>query len=183
LNQMDLLSMNLSNMGLSNGLNLNAAAQAQLIAQLTSGGYPNSATALKFAGLQAAPLSAGSARGRSAGRRSPSGKAAFSGPASAKGEEDVDPSVLQDVPAWLRSLRLHKYTPNFEGMDWKDMVMMDEAALEQKGVAALGARRKMLKTFEIVRSKMGLEPLGSATSTTAPSLSGEDDAATTVTSD
>jgi hypothetical protein len=37
------------------------------------------------------------------------------------------------------------------------MVLMDEAALEAKGVAALGARRKMLKTFELVRKKMGIE--------------------------
>ncbi|KAM6494299.1 hypothetical protein JOM56_010660 [Amanita muscaria] len=74
-----------------------------------------------------------------------------------KGEEDVDPSVLSDIPGWLRSLRLHKYTPNFEGMKWQDMVMMDEAALEAKGVAALGARRKMMKTFEVVRKKMSLE--------------------------
>ncbi|KAF8129115.1 hypothetical protein K438DRAFT_1695665 [Mycena galopus ATCC 62051] len=75
----------------------------------------------------------------------------------AKGEEEVDPALLTDIPAWLRSLRLHKYTPNFEGMRWQDMVVMDEAALEGKGVAALGARRKMLKTFELVRKKMGIE--------------------------
>ncbi|KAJ7904814.1 hypothetical protein B0H13DRAFT_2024702 [Mycena leptocephala] len=74
-----------------------------------------------------------------------------------KGEEDVDPALLNDIPGWLRSLRLHKYTPNFEGMRWQDMVIMDEAALEGKGVAALGARRKMLKTFELVRKKMGIE--------------------------
>jgi len=74
-----------------------------------------------------------------------------------KGEEDVDPSLLNDIPAWLRSLRLHKYTPNFEGMKWQDIVVLDEAQLEGKGVAALGARRKMLKTFEVVRKKMGME--------------------------
>lgn len=74
-----------------------------------------------------------------------------------KGEEDVDPALLNDVPSWLRSLRLHKYTPNFEGMKWQDMVILDEPALEAKGVAALGARRKMLKTFELVRKKMGIE--------------------------
>ncbi|KAL1743680.1 hypothetical protein HDZ31DRAFT_40414 [Schizophyllum fasciatum] len=80
------------------------------------------------------------------------------------GEEDVDPALLTDIPAWLRSLRLHKYTPNFEHMKWQDMVVMDEAALEAKGVAALGARRKMLKTFEVVRKKMGIEgpPSGSS---------------------
>ncbi|CCM00995.1 uncharacterized protein FIBRA_03043 [Fibroporia radiculosa] len=81
---------------------------------------------------------------------------------SKKDEEEVDPKVLDDVPAWLRSLRLHKYTPNFEGMSWKDMVAMDEEALEAKGVAALGARRKMLKTFELVRKKMGIDPPASA---------------------
>lgn len=74
-----------------------------------------------------------------------------------KDDEDVDPKLLDDIPAWLRSLRLHKYTPNFEGVHWRDMVVMDEAALEAKGVAALGARRKMLKTFEVVRQKMGIE--------------------------
>lgn len=82
-----------------------------------------------------------------------------------KDDEDVDPKLLEDVPAWLRSLRLHKYTPNFEGMSWRDMVVMDEAQLEAKGVAALGARRKMLKTFDIVRKKMGIEgPAGAALS-------------------
>ena len=69
----------------------------------------------------------------------------------------IYPSLLNDVPAWLRSLRLHKYTLNFDGMTWRDMVIMDEGALEAKGVAALGARRKMLKTFEVVRKKMGVE--------------------------
>ena len=54
-------------------------------------------------------------------------------------------SLLGDVPAWLRSLRLHKYTPNFEGAKWKEMIMLDDAGLDAKGVNALGARRKLLK--------------------------------------
>ena len=74
-----------------------------------------------------------------------------------KDEEDFDPAVLNDVAGWLRSLRLHKYKPNFEGMSWKEMVLMDEQALGAQGVAALGARRKMLKTFEVVRRKMGID--------------------------
>ncbi|KIJ54459.1 hypothetical protein M422DRAFT_41732 [Sphaerobolus stellatus SS14] len=73
-----------------------------------------------------------------------------------KPDEEVDPQLLEDVPGWLRSLRLHKYTPNFEGMTWRQMVALDEQELEAKGVAALGARRKMLKTFEQVRQKMGI---------------------------
>ncbi|KDQ16077.1 hypothetical protein BOTBODRAFT_266928 [Botryobasidium botryosum FD-172 SS1] len=104
-----------------------------------------------------------STRSGPGGSRSP-GKASSSvsgrdggGGGSKDKDDDVDPAVLNDVPAWLRSLRLHKYTPNFEGMVWQDMVVMDEAALEAKGVAALGARRKMLKTFEAVRNKMGIE--------------------------
>ena len=66
-------------------------------------------------------------------------------------DEPIDLTILADVPGWLRTLRLHKYTPNFEGARWQDMVLMDDAALERKGVAALGARRKLLKVFENVR--------------------------------
>jgi len=49
-------------------------------------------------------------------------------------------------------------------MKWQDMVILDEAQLEAKGVSALGARRKMLKTFELVRKKMGMEAGSTATS-------------------
>ncbi|KAK0241529.1 hypothetical protein EDD85DRAFT_404307 [Armillaria nabsnona] len=72
-------------------------------------------------------------------------------------EEDIDPQLLEDVPAWLKSLRLHKYTPCFEGMDWRDMIKLDEDTLEKKGVAALGARRRLVKTFDAVKRKMGME--------------------------
>jgi hypothetical protein len=99
--------------------------------------------------------------------RSPGVKSSVSGRTDKKEEEEVDPKLLEDVPSWLRSLRLHKYTPNFEGMSWRDMVTLDEAQLEAKGVAALGARRKMLKTFEVVRKKMNIElPAGATTTTT-----------------
>ena len=100
--------------------------------------------------------------------KSPGIKSSASGRTDKKDEEEVDPKILEDVPAWLRSLRLHKYTPNFEGMGWRDMVILDEAQLEAKGVAALGARRKMLKTFEVVRKKMNVElPTGASTTTPA----------------
>jgi len=36
------------------------------------------------------------------------------------------------------------------------MVQMNEADLEARGVAAVGARRKMLRTFETVRIKKGM---------------------------
>ncbi|KAI8071091.1 hypothetical protein BC940DRAFT_345293 [Gongronella butleri] len=63
----------------------------------------------------------------------------------------VNMDILTDIPAWLRSLRLHKYTPNFETMRWQDIVKLDEQQLEDKGVSALGARRKMLKVFENIK--------------------------------
>jgi hypothetical protein len=64
--------------------------------------------------------------------------------------------LLGDTANWLRSLRLHKYTSNFEKSNWREMVAMDDAALEAQGVAALGARRKLLKVFENVRNLQGI---------------------------
>ncbi|KAJ6497825.1 hypothetical protein C8R45DRAFT_984384 [Mycena sanguinolenta] len=71
-------------------------------------------------------------------------------------EDDIDPELLKDVPAWLRSLRLHKYTQCFDGMTWEQMVELDEPTLEAKGIAALGARRRLMKTFDNVKRKMGM---------------------------
>ncbi|KAF8315587.1 hypothetical protein DL93DRAFT_2029071, partial [Clavulina sp. PMI_390] len=131
-------------------------AQAQLFAQLAANGYNPAAFGL--GGLQPPQQQRGSSR---AGGRSPSNRGGTSANGRGGGDgkdkdEEVDISLLGDIPGWLRSLRLHKYTPNFEGSTWKEMVVMDEAKLEAKGVAALGARRKLLKTFEAVRAKMGI---------------------------
>ena len=86
---------------------------------------------------------------RSATDRSPGGNSKTNMPSAAGSgsnpDEAIDLTLLGDIPAWLRSLRLHKYTPNFEHSHWKEMVMLDDAGLEGKGVGALGARRKLLK--------------------------------------
>lgn len=37
-------------------------------------------------------------------------------------------------------------------MKWQDMLKMDDEALLNKGVAALGARRKLLKVFDQVKA-------------------------------
>ncbi|SPO02711.1 probable Protein VTS1 [Cephalotrichum gorgonifer] len=79
--------------------------------------------------------------------RSPRGRRGNSKPP----EDPTDPTLLQDIPAWLRSLRLHKYTDNLKDMQWTDLVELDDKALEERGVNALGARRKMLKVFEQVK--------------------------------
>jgi hypothetical protein len=79
--------------------------------------------------------------------RSPRGRRGSSKPP----EDPTDPSLLQDIPSWLRSLRLHKYTDNLKDMNWTELVELDDQALEERGVNALGARRKMLKVFEQVK--------------------------------
>ena len=145
---------------------MNMSPDAQLLAaQMAASGFgqPNW---LGMQPLQSPGMVGGGGQRRGGGSaRSPGLKSASSvnsrmdggGHSTPRGDEEVDPALLSDIPGWLRSLRLHKYTPNFEGAKWQDMVMMDEAALEAKGVSALGARRKMLKTFEVVRKKMGIE--------------------------
>ncbi|KAJ2006298.1 Flap-structured DNA-binding and RNA-binding protein [Coemansia thaxteri] len=75
-----------------------------------------------------------------------------SSPAALKPQEPVDLSLVRDIPAWLRSLRLHKYNDCFADMDWTDVVALSDDDLQKKGVSALGARRKMLKVFEAVHA-------------------------------
>lgn len=79
--------------------------------------------------------------------RSPRGRRGSSKPP----EDPTDPALLKDIPSWLRSLRLHKYTENLKDLKWTELVELDDKALEERGVNALGARNKMLKVFEQVR--------------------------------
>ena len=76
--------------------------------------------------------------------RSPRGRRGTSKPP----ENPTDPSLLQDIPTWLRSLRLHKYTDNLKDFKWTELVELDDKGLEDRGVNALGARRKMLKVSQ-----------------------------------
>ncbi|KAI9678835.1 MAG: Flap-structured DNA-binding and RNA-binding protein [Caeruleum heppii] len=93
-------------------------------------------------------LSDHSDMGRGMGRsRSPRGRRGSSKPP----EDPTDPSLLQDIPSWLRSLRLHKYTDNLKDLKWEELVELDDEGLDKRGVNALGARRKMLKVFEQVK--------------------------------
>jgi hypothetical protein len=152
LGQLSPFMMNMAAMGITPEAQLLAAQMAA--SGFASGNWMNMPNVASMAamGHRNGGRTPGSAR--SVGSKATSNNGREGGK---KDEEDFDPQILNDVPGWLRGLRLHKYTPNFEGMKWQDMVALDEAALERKGVAALGARRKMLKTFEIVRKKMGME--------------------------
>lgn len=85
--------------------------------------------------------------------RSPRGRRGSSKPP----EDPTNPSLLQDIPSWLRSLRLHKYTENLKHLKWTELIELDDEALEDLGVNALGARRKMLKVFEQVKGKWMLK--------------------------
>ncbi|KAI5967104.1 VTS1 [Candida theae] len=66
--------------------------------------------------------------------------------------EVASPELLNNIPAWLKLLRLHKYTDCLKDMYWKDLIELNNEQLEEKGVAALGARRKLLKAFEAVKN-------------------------------
>ncbi|PKY04885.1 SAM domain protein [Aspergillus campestris IBT 28561] len=79
--------------------------------------------------------------------RSPRGRRGSSKPP----EDPTDPALLKDIPSWLRSLRLHKYTDHLKDLQWTELVELSDKALEDRGVNALGARNKMLKVFEQVR--------------------------------
>lgn len=79
--------------------------------------------------------------------RSPRGRRGSSKPP----EDPTDPNLLKDIPNWLRSLRLHKYTDNLKDLKWGELVELSDKQLEERGVNALGARNKMLKVFEQVR--------------------------------
>ncbi|RCI05222.1 Flap-structured DNA-binding and RNA-binding protein [Rhizopus stolonifer] len=84
-------------------------------------------------------------------RSTPAGNISLHGKPKSAHEEVVDIELLKDVPAWFRSMRLHKYNNIFEKMKWQDIVKLNDQELQEKGVAALGARRKMLKVFESIR--------------------------------
>ncbi|KAK2467846.1 hypothetical protein APHAL10511_000141 [Amanita phalloides] len=118
--------------------------------------YPGSA--LRHSALRSAGL-------KSAGLKSAVPDSAMEGVTPK--EEDFNPEVLNDIPGWLRSLRLHKYTSCFEGMTWQEMVGLDDDGLEKKGITTLGARRRLLRTFEIVKKKKGMEEASESNATPA----------------
>lgn len=82
---------------------------------------------------------------------SPKGLPTSSSGASLMPSEITSPELLRNIPAWLKLLRLHKYTDCLKDVYWKDLIELSDQQLEDKGVKALGARRKLLKAFEAVK--------------------------------
>jgi len=76
-------------------------------------------------------------------------------PSREKGKipDQIDLEALEDMPAFLRSLRLHKYAPAFEGLNWKQIIKLDNDELLKRGVITLGARNKMLKVFDLIKAE------------------------------
>jgi hypothetical protein len=66
--------------------------------------------------------------------------------------------LLNDIPAWLKALRLHKYTENMQGLKWEEMVRLDDSGLSALGVSTVGARNKLLKSFTYVLEQRGMAP-------------------------
>lgn len=62
--------------------------------------------------------------------------------------------LLNNIPAWLKLLRLHKYTECLKDIPWRELVELDNDELEARGVIALGARRKLLKAFQVVKKSV-----------------------------
>ena len=58
---------------------------------------------------------------------------------------------LNNLPIWLRNLRLHKYTEILSDIPWKTLIQFNDEDLLKAGVGAMGARRKLLKAFDIVK--------------------------------
>ncbi|KAH8987228.1 hypothetical protein EDB86DRAFT_3245844 [Lactarius hatsudake] len=90
--------------------------------------------------------------GRMIGGSSASGKGGLAGNGGAKkDEEDFEPLVLNDVAGWLRSAHAPatQVHADFRGHD----VEGDGG----DGRAGTGGAGKMLKTFEVVRKKMGID--------------------------
>ncbi|XP_072164712.1 protein Smaug homolog 1-like [Diadema setosum] len=61
-------------------------------------------------------------------------------------------SGMKDVPAWLKSLRLHKYTSLFEKLDYKEMMMLTEKQLEEMDVTK-GARNKIMLSIQKLKER------------------------------
>ncbi|XP_018018225.1 uncharacterized protein LOC108674767 [Hyalella azteca] len=58
----------------------------------------------------------------------------------------VGPPLIKDIGIWLKSLRLHKYDWLVSGLDYHQLLSLDDETLEAKGVTK-GARHKLLQSI------------------------------------
>jgi hypothetical protein len=151
------------NLGMLSAMGLSPEAQLLALQMFVNGIMPSGyvppaqthghVSGGRWRGQSSAGLKSGSSV-KSAGPKS----ASSNGPASSSinREHETDPELLKDIPAWLKALRLHKYAASFEGLTWEQMVVLDEAALESRGVVTVGARKRFLRLFETVKKSQGM---------------------------
>jgi hypothetical protein len=60
---------------------------------------------------------------------------------------------MKDVPLWLKTLRLHKYTTMFQDLTYDEMMNLNERQLELLKVTK-GARKKILQSLEKLRERV-----------------------------
>ncbi|CAL4058781.1 unnamed protein product, partial [Meganyctiphanes norvegica] len=69
--------------------------------------------------------------------------------------DDVPPHHhlgMRDVGAWLKSLRLHKYSPLLSNLSYQELLALDEVTLESQGVTK-GARHKIVLSIEKLKDR------------------------------
>lgn len=59
---------------------------------------------------------------------------------------------MSEVPAWLKSLRLHKYKQLFAALSYEQMLSLTEQQLEQRNVTK-GARHKIIVNIEKLKGR------------------------------
>uniref|UniRef100_A0A2K6SSH0 Protein Smaug homolog 1 n=1 Tax=Saimiri boliviensis boliviensis TaxID=39432 RepID=A0A2K6SSH0_SAIBB len=64
-------------------------------------------------------------------------------------------SGMKDVPAWLKSLRLHKYAALFSQMTYEEMMALTECQLEAQNVTK-GARHKIVISIQKLKERQNL---------------------------
>jgi len=65
--------------------------------------------------------------------------------------KNINPG-MQDVPIWLKSLRLHKYAHIFEEMTYEEMLDLTEEYLAEKDVTK-GARKKIIVCIQKIKER------------------------------
>ena len=66
---------------------------------------------------------------------------------------DLRIDLADNVPSWLRWHRLHKYTVNLGDFPFERLVCLTDAQLQSLGVEAVGARRKLLRLFSLIKGQ------------------------------
>ncbi|XP_038071436.1 protein Smaug homolog 1-like isoform X2 [Patiria miniata] len=61
-------------------------------------------------------------------------------------------SGMRDVPSWLKSLRLHKYSGLFQQMTYEEMMLLNEGKLESMNVTK-GARHKIVLSIQKLKER------------------------------